>query len=97
MPTLSVPLPPYSQPVHTNTGGSTLGGHRVTLQIRARRFWCCRAHCRRRIFCERLPSLAPLTDAEPLPFATRWNRSALPLVAGQASVLLPAWVFQSVA
>lgn len=39
----------------------------------------------------------PLTDAEPLPFATRWNRSALPLVAGQASVLLPAWVFQSVA
>ncbi len=34
-------------------------GHRVTLQIRARRFWCCRAHCRRRIFCERLPSLAP--------------------------------------
>lgn len=34
-------------------------GHRVTLQIRARRFWCCRARCRRRIFCERLPSLAP--------------------------------------
>lgn len=34
-------------------------GHRVTLQIRARRFWCCRAHCRRRIFCERLPRLAP--------------------------------------
>jgi len=34
-------------------------GRRVTLKIRARRFWCYRAHCRRRIFCERLPSLAP--------------------------------------
>jgi len=32
-------------------------GHRVCLQIRARRFWCCRSPCRRRIFCERLPTL----------------------------------------
>lgn len=34
-------------------------GHRVYLQIRARRFYCCRSRCRRRIFCERLPILAP--------------------------------------
>jgi len=43
------------------------------------------------------PVSLPLMVAEPLPFATRWNHSALPLVAGQASVLLPALVFQSVA
>lgn len=34
-------------------------GHGIMLQIRARRFWCCRARCRRRIFCERIPRLAP--------------------------------------
>jgi zinc-finger of transposase IS204/IS1001/IS1096/IS1165/Transposase len=64
--------------------------YRVRLQLRVRKWFCAKRHCRRRIFTERLPTVA-------VPWARRTLRLAQRLVAlgvalgGTAAVYLRRW------
>ena len=48
----------YPQSLRTHPRRPPLGGYRVRLQLRVRKWFCRNRHCRRRIFTERLPTVA---------------------------------------
>ena len=59
LPVLRARLVEGAQPLLAYCIGPALAGISVTLEVHARRFFCDEALCEQRIFCERLPRIAP--------------------------------------